>query len=277
MDGLTFFNLTSTIMAAIASYRPPHNTIAISLATRQVSGTGPYAPKTTSSPLLPSHTIYQPSNLSGATESTPVIIWGNNACTSTASDPYKDLNEELASWGAMVFACGPSAPVLSLLESHASFENIDTAKLGMLGTSCESSALYAAAENPLVLSLAVLDVKPAVSSAETRALAANATKPVFWFSAGAAGFAPLDRNRGGARADFDAVARGVPAWYGALPGADGEVLDEGSAGKMGRAGRFWAQWMVEGNQTASGFFVDAAGAESEGWTVARKGMDVLVL
>ncbi|KAF9699540.1 hypothetical protein EKO04_002665 [Ascochyta lentis] len=258
MGGIPFLYLTSTIMAAI--------TPAASLTTRQISATGPYAPKTTTSTLLPSHTIYQPSDLSAVPDSLPVVIWGNDACNSTsAKDPYKALNEELASWGAMVFACGPPTPVLALLESDAgkeAWENVDADKI---------------AENPLVLSLAVLDVKHALSTEETRAVVANATKPVFWFSAESAGLVTLDQGKMGVRADFDAVAKGVPAWYGALPGVDGEVLGEGAAGKMGRAGRFWTQWMVGGNQTASEFFVDAAGAESEGWTVVRKGLDVLVL
>lgn len=148
----------------------------------------------------------------------------------------------------------------------------------MLGTSCGASELYAAAEEAQVLSLAVLDTGKTGSTQETRAMAANATVPLFYFSAssGSTAFYALDEPSVRVRADFDAVAEGVPAWYGVLPGTGVEILGEGGAGKMGRAARFWAQWMVGGEQSGSEFFVDAAGAESEGWTVVRKGLDVLV-
>ncbi|KAF2622071.1 hypothetical protein BU25DRAFT_218431 [Macroventuria anomochaeta] len=280
MDTIKFLNLTSSIIAAISA--PYNSTSATSpLTARQVSGTGPYAPTTTSNPLLPMHTIYQPANLFVVADSVPVIIWGNSICNTMSGDPYKTLNEELASWGMMVLACGEAASALNTVESQAgkdAWEKVDKEKVGMLGTSCAGADLYTAAEDPRVLSLAILDTGKTSSTAETRAMAANTTKPVFYFSTASTdtGLVSLDHGASGVRADFNAVAKGVPTWYGVLPGTDVEMLSEGSAGKMGRAGRFWAQWMVGGNQSSSEFFVDAAGAESEGWTVVRKGMDVLV-
>lgn len=279
MDAVKFLNLTSAIMAAISA---PYNSSSAAppLTARQVSGTGPYAPITTTNPLLPAHTIYQPSDLSAVADSVPVIIWGNDVCNATTgNDPYKTLNEELASWGMLVLACGASEAALKVVEVRAGkngWMNVDKEKAGMLGTSCAGTDLYTAAEDPRILSLAVLDTAETLSTQETRAMAANATRPLFYFSTDT-GLGLLGGGASGVRPDFDAVAKGMPAWYGVLPGTDVEMLSEGSAGKMGRAGRFWAQWMVGGNQSSSEFFMNVSGAESEGWTVVRKGMDVLVL
>lgn len=281
MDTIKLFNITASILAAISA---PYNSSSTSLplTARQVSGTGPYNSVTTSSTLLPDHTIYQPSNLTAVTESMPIIVWGNNACNTTSSaDPYKTLNEELASWGMLVLTCGSSVSALKVIESQVGrdeWANVDTEKLGMLGTSCGGADVYTAAEDPRVLSLAVLGTGKTSSTEETRTMAANATKPVFYFSATSSvtGLVSLDTPSKGVRTDFDAVAKGVPAWYGVLPGTGMETLSEGSAGKLGRAVRFWAMWMVGGEQSSSEFFVDAVGAESEGWTVVRKGLDVLV-
>lgn len=213
------------------------------------------------------------------------MVWGNAACnTTTGRDPYKNLNEELASWGTLVLACGDPEVALKVLENRRQVGgedegvSVDMAKVGMLGTSCGGADLYTAAEDARVLSLAVVDAEGVAGSRDTRALAANATKPVFFFSAAPPVVVEGKVGAGvqGIKADFKAVAKGVPAWYGALPGTDVQTLSEGSAGKLGRAARFWAQWMVEGDQRGKEFFIDASGAESEGWTVTRKGLDVLV-
>lgn len=277
MPAFKHLTLTSTLLVALSF---PNATASALLTTRKASTTGPYPTTTTSFPKLPSHTIYAPSNFSAVPDTIPVLIWGNNAC-STTGDPYKVLNEELASWGMLVLACGAPVSALRTIPSHAGegeWANIDGQKIGMLGTSCGGVELYTAAEDERVLSLAVLDTGSAsTSTQESRRLAANATKPVLFFSteSASARFVSLDGGEG-VKGEFDAIAKGVPAWYGVLPGTDVGTLDEGGAGKMGRAVRFWAQWMVAGNEMGSEFFVDAAGAESEGWTVVRKGLDVLV-
>ena len=281
MPSLNLLNLTSTLLSAL--HAPlAHQT----QPTRQLSGTGPYTPLTTTHALLPHHTLYQPSHLStlyGPTpnETVPVVIWANSACNAkTNSDPYAALNAELASWGMLVLACGPAGAALDVVEAQAGtgkWENVDKGRLGMLGTSCGGKGVYEAARDRRVLSLAVLETEEGKGGADTVALATGMTKPVFYFHASEAAteVGVLDSSTAGARRDYEAVARGIPAWYGALPGTDVQTLSEGSAGKLGRAVRFWAQWMVGGEQEGKEFFLEAAGAESEGWTVVRKGMDVL--
>lgn len=273
--------LSSLIPALLATFSLPYTSIAAHVTTRQLSTTGPYNATTTSLPLLTSHTIYTPLNLSTITGPVPILIWGNNACnTTTSHDPYAALNAELASWGAVVMACGSGVAALHSMAATAeqqAWANVNTAQVGMLGTSCGGVETYTAGEDERVLSLAVLDSRVG-STQESRKMAQNATKPVFFFSTALASPDGVGIGTdGGVEGDFDAIAKGVPSWFGVLPGMDDEMMGEGGAGKMGRAGRFWAQWMVSGNQTGSEFFVDASGAESEGWTVMRKGLDILVL
>ena len=283
MDTIKLFNLTAAIMAAITA--PYSSTNASSpLTPRRLSHTGPYDPITTSSPLLANHTIYQPANITAITKTAPALVWGNNACNATTStDPYAALNLELASWGMLILSCGSPASAFSALAQHAgaegAWQNVSK-EVGVLGTSCSGVGLYSAAQHLGVLSLAVLDTDlgqgERESTEETGQAARNTTVPVFYFSTSmSTGLVSLDAPAG-VRSDFNAVAKGVPSWFGVLPGADiGDMLNEGGAGKLGRATRFWAQWMVAGEQEGSGFFVDAEGAESEGWTVMRKGLDVL--
>ena len=280
MPSLNLLNLTSLLSAIHA----PH--ALQTQPTRQLSGSGPYAPLTTTHALLPHHTLYQPAHLStlyGPTpnETVPVVIWANNACnTKTNNDPYSALNAELASWGMLVLACGPASAALDVVEAQAgtgAWESVEKGRLGMLGTSCGGKGVYTAAQDRRVLSLAGLQTEVGQGGADTVALATNMTKPVFYFHAteAATEVGVLDSSTSGTRRDYEAVAKGIPAWYGALPGTDVQTLSEGSAGKLGRAVRFWAQWMVGGEQEGKEFFLGGAGAESEGWTVARKGMDVL--
>lgn len=280
MPSLNLLNLTSLLSAIHAPHALQNQP------TRQLSGSGPYAPLTTTHALLPHHTLYQPAHLSilyGPTpnETVTVVIWANSACnTKTNNDPYSALNAELASWGMLVLACGLAGAALDAVEAQAgtgAWESVDKGRLGMLGTSCGGKGVYTAAQDRRVLSLAVLETEDGKGGAETVALATNMTKPVFYFHASEAAteVGVLDSGTSGTRRDYEAVARGIPAWYGALPGTDVQTLSEGSAGKLGRAVRFWAQWMVGGEQEGKEFFLEAAGAESEGWTVARKGMDVL--
>ncbi|KAF3001801.1 hypothetical protein E8E13_002439 [Curvularia kusanoi] len=296
--------LLSSLLSTLTSTTPSSSSSSSST-THSLIGTGPYAPTTSTSPALPRHLIYQPTTLStmygpDANDSIPVIIWANNACTKT-TDPYAKLNSELASWGMLVLACGPSSSALAALDKYAGVEGSDWASIekdgvGMLGTSCGGAGVYAAANDSRVLSLGILDsgvgtgAGKGVSNSgsaggreqDTTSLAKSATKPVFYFQtsplyisgtkdavSGTQEISPVEKY-------FNAVAKGVPAWYGVLPGSDVQTLSEGSAGKLGRAVRFWAMWMVGGQQQdAKAFFVDARGAESEGWTVVRKGMGVL--
>ena len=280
MPSLNLLNLTSLLSAIHAPHALQNQP------TRQLSGSGPYAPLTTTHALLPHHTLYQPAHLSTLYGPTPnetvtVVIWANSACnTKTNNDPYSALNAELASWGMLVLACGLAGAALDAVEAQAgtgAWESVDKGRLGMLGTSCGGKDVYTAAQDRRVLSLAVLETEDGKGGAETVALATNMTKPVFYFHASEAAteVGVLDSGTSGTRRDYEAVVRGIPAWYGALPGTDVQTLSEGSAGKLGRAVRFWAQWMVGGEQEGKEFFLEAAGAESEGWTVARKGMDVL--
>jgi hypothetical protein len=176
----------------------------------------------------------------------------------------------------MVLTCGDATSALSFLADQAGkeqWQKIGT-EVGMLGTSCAGASLFEQGQDPRILSLAIMDTKGAVVDTEDIGkVVANMTKPVFWLSSSADATSQGETR---VKMDYNAMAKGVPAWYGVLPGTDAQILDEGSAGKMGRAARFWAQWMVDGNETASEFFTSAAGAESEGWTVMRKGMDVLI-
>lgn len=282
MPSLNFLNLTSTLLSALHGPHALHTQ-----PTRHLSGTGPYTPLTTTHALLPHHTLYQPAHLStlygpSPNETVPVVIWANTACNpKTNNDPYSVLNAELASWGMLVLACGPASAALDVVEAQAgtgAWESVDKARLGMLGTSCGGQGVYASSQDKRVLSLAVLETEEGgKGGADTVALATRMTKPVFYFHASEAAteVGVLDSSTVGARRDYEAVAKGIPAWYGALPGTDVQTLSEGSAGKVGRAVRFWAQWMVGGEQEGKEFFLEAAGAESEGWTVVRKGMDVL--
>ncbi|KAG9199690.1 hypothetical protein G6514_008245 [Epicoccum nigrum] len=282
MPSLNFLNLPSTLLSALHA---PH-ALQETQPTRQLSSTGPYTPLITTYALLPHHTLYQPSHLStlyGPTpnETVPVVIWANSVCNAkTNNDPYAALNAELASWGMLVLACGPAGAALDVVEAQAgqgAWESVDKGRLGMVGTSCGGKGVYAAAQDKRVLSLAVLEAEDGKGGADAGALAARMTQPVFYFHASEAAteVGVLDSGTSGTRRDFEAVAKGIPAWYGALPGTDVQTLSEGSAEKLGRAVRFWAQWMVGGEQEGKEFFLEASGAESEGWTVVRKGMDVL--
>lgn len=258
-----------------------------SLLPRSLTTTGPHPPLTTTHPNL-THTVYVPAALASLAAPVPAIVWANDACATTTTagiereDPYAQLNREVASWGFAVFACGEAVDAVGVLSGEArdggAWARVESGAVGMLGSRCGGAGVYAAAEDARVLSLAVLDVSgEGTSTEETRRRAASATKPVFFFknsavtpSAGAQGE--------GTRADFVAVAQGVPAWFGVLPGTDAETLKEGGAGKLGRAVRFWASWMLKGEEGRGGsaFFTEE-GAEGEGWTGEGRGLGVLVL
>ncbi|KAJ4985993.1 hypothetical protein SVAN01_08471 [Stagonosporopsis vannaccii] len=290
------------------------------LAPRALTATGPHTPLTTSHPHL-NHTVYAPANLAALPAPVPAIVWANDACGATTPgtdkiDPYVELNREVASWGFVVLGCGAADAALQVLAStgatgdgasnggsgngiSAAWAHVETGAFGMLGSSCGGAGVYSAAEDARVLSLAVVEVDGAgagrasrgPSAEESRRKAANATKPVFYFSASAhssssvgldasssAGSTAAGMLAEGMRAEFAAVAQGVPAWFGRLPGTDAETLKEAGAGKLGRAVRFWAAWMLRGEEGSggSGFFTEK-GAEGEGWTGEGRGLGVLVL
>lgn len=272
---ITIFNLTSTIMAAISAYHQPYNVSSPSksLTARQFSlpSTGPYPAISTTTPSLPEFTLYQPQNLSSVVEPVRIIVWGNSACEKDSTDQYAEVNLELASQGFMVMACGDTTTVLNFITAKAGingYEKLSKDRIGLLGTSCGGAAVYEHAEDPRIASLAIFDAGNATTDG-THERAANTTKPVFWFVTDETEVA----TQGITKPEYDAVEEGVPAWMGMLPGTDVKTLGEGGAGKVGRVADMWANWVLKGNATAGEYFLEATGAESEGWSVMRKSLE----
>lgn len=141
-------------------------------------GTGKYSAIMLTDSLLPTHTVFQPQDMSvfGKENRLPIISWGNGAC---ANSPWEHVNflSEVASHGFLVIAIGPmpkegerikgkseSKQMLDAIDwaiaqnnnkQSEYYQKLDITKIAVSGMSCGGLQTLEVAPDPRITTIVV--------------------------------------------------------------------------------------------------------------------------
>ena len=250
---------------------------------------------------LLTHTVYRPTDLTAfpATDTLPVVVWGNGACRMDGL-MFQRFLTKIASHGFLVVAVGDKnfrerqAPVASgsgtgqhLIEAidWAMKENtragsplagkVDTGSVAMMGQSCGGLMAIEAAHDPRVDTLVIWNSgvfntpRAAKLSTATKETLATIHSNTAYFNGGVSDIAFENSN--------DDVTRinQVPLFYGVMKEA-GHAATFGhvNGGKFAEVGANWLLWRLKGDAQASAMFAgpDCGLCKDPAWTVQKKRM-----
>lgn len=255
--------------------------------------TGPYPVTVETDAMLPTHTIYRPSNLTalGPNFKLPIVAWANGACNNFSRN-YAPFLSEIASHGFLVIAIGPIDGTGNDTKPSQLVDAIDwaiaqngrraspyngkvaTTKVAVMGHSCGGLEALEVAVDPRVTTAVLFNSGVLNSSAGAPAMPVHVTKatldqlhaPIAYFIGGKGDVAYPN-----AADDFAHITR-VPALLANIDVGHNATYDQPSGGVMGTAGVAWLKWQLKGDTTAQKMFTgDRCGlcADSR-WTVERK-------
>ncbi|MEC8444092.1 MAG: alpha/beta hydrolase [Pseudomonadota bacterium] len=245
---------------------------------------------------LPSHTIYQPTNLDSVTTPLPVVAWGVGGCTLPGVSVGVFLAEISAAgylvvsnnspWSTFPTSSDMLIETLDWAEVQNSdpaseyFGKLDVDNVALMGHSCGGlEALHAGANDPRV------DTVIAVGSGifDSGSLG-GATKddlltlpPTLWMNGG-----PEDIAYPQAENDYADVPDYVPVVWAnydlsdrgaGLFGAHNGTLNDEAGGEYARASILWLDWLLKGQESNQVQFMEASCGlcdADERWSVQSK-------
>lgn len=259
-------------------------------------GKGSFPAVMTSATSLPTHTIFQPQDLSkfGNKNKLPIIAWGNGACFDSPWEHVNFLNE-VASHGFLVIAIGTmpkqtdvrskSHKLLDAIDwaiaqnadpNSPYFQKLDTQKIAVSGMSCGGLQTLEVAGDPRITTVGVFNSgvlgngggmpgMPQVTKAKLNEIKV----PTLYLLGGKSDIA-----YGNGMDDFERINH-VPVFVGNLEVGHGGTYGQPYGGEFARAATAWYKWQLKGDQEAGKLFSGKTPglAKSEGWVVEKKNMD----
>lgn len=151
---------------------------------------------------LADHTIYQPKT-SPTGLKLPVLLWGNGGCADDGTG-FQAFLGEVASYGFFVIADGlingteskttTSALIKASLEwvatngGNRTYAHVDNTKIAVAGQSCGGLEAYDLRADPRVFTIGIFN-SGEFAAADSRTVAGNITKPIFYFLGGSSDIA----------------------------------------------------------------------------------------
>ncbi|MBS4073326.1 MAG: esterase [Algoriphagus sp.] len=259
-------------------------------------GKGSFPAVMTSATSLPTHTIFQPQDLSkfGNKNKLPIIAWGNGACFDSPWEHVNFLNE-VASHGFLVIAIGTmpkqtdvrskSHKLLDAIDwaiaqnadpNSPYFQKLDTQKIAVSGMSCGGLQTLEVAGDPRITTVGVFNSgvlgngggmpgMPQVTKAKLNEIKV----PTLYLLGGKSDIA-----YGNGMDDFARINH-VPVFVGNLEVGHGGTYGQPYGGEFARVATAWYKWHLKGDQEAGKLFSGKTPglAKSEGWVVEKKNMD----
>lgn len=259
-------------------------------------GKGSFPAVMTSATSLPTHTIFQPQDLSkfGNKNKLPIIAWGNGACFDSPWEHVNFLNE-VASHGFLVIAIGTmpkqtdvrskSHKLLDAIDwaiaqnadpNSPYFQKLDTQKIAVSGMSCGGLQTLEVAGDPRITTVGVFNSgvlgngggmpgMPQVTKAKLNEIKV----PTLYLLGGKSDIA-----YGNGMDDFARINH-VPIFVGNLEVGHGGTYGQPYGGEFARVATAWYKWQLKGDQEAGKLFSGKTPglAKSEGWVVEKKNMD----
>ena len=260
-------------------------------------GSGGYSAIMTSALSLPTHTLFQPQDLTKFTSQNklPIIAWGNGACFDSPWEHVNFLNE-VASHGFLVIAIGTmpkqtdvrstSQKLLEAIDwaiaqntdpKSPYFQKIDTQKIAVSGMSCGGLQTLEVAGDPRISTIGVFNSgvlgNPGGGRAGmpqvTKAQLGNIKVPTLYLLGGKSDIA-----YGNGMDDFERINQ-VPVFVGNLEVGHGGTYGKPNGGEFARVATAWYNWQLKGDQEAGKLFtgISPGLSKSEGWVVDKKNMD----
>ena len=260
-------------------------------------GTGAYPAIIVSEPLLPTHTVFKPQDLSkfGANNKLPIIAWGNGACFDSPWEHVKFLNE-VASHGFLVIAIGTmpkqtdvrskSQKLLDAIDwaiaqnsdpNSPYYQKIATDKISVSGMSCGGLQTLEVAGDPRISTIGVFNSgvlgnpgggmpgMPQVTKDQLK----NIKVPTLYLLGGKSDIA-----YGNGMDDFNRIDH-VPIFVGNLDVGHGGTYGQPFGGEFAKVATAWYQWQLKGDREAAKLFTgkNPGLAQSPGWVIDKKNMD----
>lgn len=260
-------------------------------------GKGSFPAVMTSAISLPTHTIFQPQDLSkfGDKNKLPIIAWGNGACFDSPWEHVNFLNE-VASHGFLVIAIGTmpkqtdvrskSHKLLDAIDwaiaqnadpKSPYFQKLDIQKIAVSGMSCGGLQTLEVAHDRRISTIGVFNSgvlgnpgggmpgMPQVTKSKLNEIKV----PTLYLLGGKSDIA-----YGNGMDDFERINH-VPVFVGNLEVGHGGTYGQPYGGEFARVATAWYKWQLKGDQEAGKLFSGKAPglAKSEGWVVDKKNMD----
>ena len=260
-------------------------------------GTGRHPAIMTSALTLPTHTLFQPQDLSkfGGAEKLPIIAWGNGACFDS---PWEHLNflNEVASHGFLVIAIG-TMPKQTEIRSKSHklldaidwaiaqnadpkspyFQKIDIENIAVSGMSCGGLQTLEVANDPRISTIGVFnsgvlgnpgDGMPGMPKVTKDQLQKIHT-PTLYLLGGESDIA-----YGNGMDDFEKINH-VPVFVGNLDVGHGGTYSKPYGGEFARVATSWYKWQLKGDQEAGKLFTGTTPglARSKEWVIEKKNID----
>lgn len=269
--------------------------------TEYPQGSGDEPAKAWSSPALPTHTIYQPSELKG---SYPVVLWGNGSCVNS-NYGYREFLAEVASHGFLVVAIGPylDAPaprqqrpadpaewppfetdasqlldgldwiVAQNADSNSVFhQKVNVDKVAVMGHSCGALQAVKASRDPRISTTLVLnsglfpdDDQYMIRHDLKRDILEDLHAPLGYFIGGETDIAWEN-----AEQDWrDLQEMDLPAINANMDVGHGATYNQPNGGPFAAGPLAWLQWQLQGDAAARAMFVgdDCGYCTGTDWTL----------
>ncbi|KXJ93682.1 hypothetical protein Micbo1qcDRAFT_201646 [Microdochium bolleyi] len=238
--------------------------------------TGPYgAANPTTVGALQAHTVYAPSNLSGAGKM-PVFIWGNGACSADGTS-VRGFLSEIASHGYLVISQGRPggsgsstqdqmrAAIAWAAAGTGGSYNVNTAQIMTAGFSCGGTEAYIGITDDRVKTIGILN-SGLLSNYDQ---AGSIRKPIVFLLGG-----PSDIAYSNGERDYSRLPGGTPAWKGNLNRVGhGGTYYETDGGLWAKTLVNWLNWVFKGQAAGKSFLT---GAQGQGFdSVVYKSLDSL--
>lgn len=260
-------------------------------------GKGSFPAIMTSTPPLPTHTLFQPQDLSkfGMNNKLPIIAWGNGACYDSPWEHVNFLNE-VASHGFLVIAIGTmpkqtdvrskSRKLLDAMEwaiaqntdpKSPYYQKLDIKNIAVSGMSCGGLQTLEVAGDPRITTVGVFNSgvlgnpgggMPGMPQV-TKAHLSDIKVPTLYLLGGKSDIA-----YGNGMDDFERINH-VPIFVGNLDVGHGGTYGQPHGGEFARVATHWYKWQLKGDQESAKLFtgINPGLAQSDGWIVDKKNMD----
>jgi enterochelin esterase-like enzyme len=259
-------------------------------------GTGSYPAVMTSASSLPTHTLFQPQDLSkfGSNNKLPILAWGNGACFDSPFEHVNFLNE-VASHGFLVIAIGTMPKQTDVRsKSHKLtdaidwaiaqnadpnspyYQKIDIKNIAVSGMSCGGLQTLEVAGDPRVTTVGVFNSgvlgngggmpgMPQVTKAQLNEIKV----PTLYLLGGESDIA-----YGNGMDDFKRINH-VPIFVGNLDVGHGGTYAKPYGGDFAKVATQWYKWQLKGDQEAAKLFTGATPglASWPGWVVEKKNIE----
>lgn len=248
---------------------------------------GPYEVVIEQDPNFDTHTIYHPV---GVEFEMPIIIWGNGGCSRNGT-VFAEFLSEIASHGFLIVSDGSPEGTGVRLDSLQSpngtalidaldwtfdqnerscsplYQKLDTSNVAVMGQSCGGLMTYGASADPRITTIAIWN---SGLFERDQQIYDGLHTPMAFFIGGESDVAYPN-----AEADFNALNKDLPIFYGNLDVGHMATYSQDNGGEFGRVGVAWLKYQLMGDQGPAGaqmFEGPDCGLCSTDWGIRKKNM-----